>query len=97
MLSNYPPGVTGNEPEIAGYPEHEEDLECEGGVVQGPDGGDVECGWTGRETVYISHGEGVWHCPKCGLEQRFDLEDEYGPDPDAAWDARFDNDYEDGL
>lgn len=28
MSSNYPPGVTGNEPEIAGYPEREAEREC---------------------------------------------------------------------
>lgn len=28
MSGYYPPGVTGNEPEIAGYPETSEDVEC---------------------------------------------------------------------
>ncbi len=27
-MSNYPPGVTGREPEIAGYPERTEKVEC---------------------------------------------------------------------
>lgn len=27
-MTNYPPGVTGNEPEIAGYPERTEKVEC---------------------------------------------------------------------
>lgn len=33
-MSNYPPGVTGNEPQIAGYPERGENVECKNtGVV----------------------------------------------------------------
>lgn len=28
-LSNYPPGVTGREPQIAGYPEVERELDCD--------------------------------------------------------------------
>jgi hypothetical protein len=27
-VSNYPPGVTGNEPQIAGYPEQDMEVEC---------------------------------------------------------------------
>lgn len=29
MLSNYPPGVSGNEPEIAGFPEGSRFVECD--------------------------------------------------------------------
>jgi len=28
-MSNYPPGVTGNEPQIAGYPEFDQNVDCQ--------------------------------------------------------------------
>lgn len=34
MSSNYPPGVTGREPQIAGYPEIERELTCDGEDVE---------------------------------------------------------------
>jgi len=63
MSGNYPPGVTGFEPQIAGYDEAEgtQEVEC-------------ECGWTGEvpTTEEYSHGEVTWYaewkCPKCKEE-----------------------------
>ena len=60
MSGNYPPGVTGFEPQIAGYDEADgaQELEC-------------ACGWVGEvpTTEYISMGEVTWYaewiCPKC--------------------------------
>ena len=63
MSSNYPPGVTGMEPEISGYDEKD-------GLQE------VECGWdpcryaveVGTSEVY-SHGivtwVAEWKCPSC--------------------------------
>lgn len=85
MLSNLPPGVTGNEPQIAGYPEFEaKGLEC-GWEYERPESGELQiCAWTGTETVYVDRVgmTGLWECPECGQEHEIDLEAEYGPDPD---------------
>lgn len=73
-MSNYPPGVTGNELRIAG-PDWDGDIErecprCEQWVL-----------------VYASSFRGVlsWECPLCGNYE--DEEEEEGPDPDAAYEA----------
>ena len=51
-MNNYPPGVTGFEPQIAGYDEVESVREVE-----------CECGWLGEvPTVeYLSMGEVTWY------------------------------------
>lgn len=56
-MSNYPPGVTGNEFEIAG-PDWEDDMlvRC------------CDCGWAGMATVWAYRGETYWECPECGEE-----------------------------
>jgi len=62
-MSNYPPGVTGSEPEIAGYDEKDglQEVEC----------GNDPCTYTlevGTTEVY-SHGIVTWYaewtCPSC--------------------------------
>ena len=78
-MSNYPDNVTGNEPQIAGYPTVEltgvECSDCEWG-------GDVEEADVEGYTAY-------WTCPGCGINNETDDE---GPDPDAAWESRYDDD-----
>lgn len=74
-MSNYPPGVTGNEWQIAGAAEREVDAEC----ITEVDG--VECGWMG--TIDATSVDGVdwdWFCPRCGSMGFTEIDDE--PDPD---------------
>lgn len=91
MLSNYPPGVTGNEPQIAGYPESEIQVECDG-IFYDDDDNESPCDFSGQVTLVHDGLTGDWDCPKCETNHTVDLEAEYGPDPDAAWDSRFDYD-----
>ena len=78
-MSNYPPGVTGNEYEIAGWPEREETRD----VVCGYEGtyspcdfiaGDWECDFEGsvKGTLFgdrFSVCEFCWSCPSCGNDR----------------------------
>lgn len=77
-MSNYPDGVTGNEYQIAGYPTVElVDVECS------------DCEWTGDiEEADVEGVTAYWTCPACGINNETDGDDE--PDPDAAWDSRYD-------
>jgi hypothetical protein len=72
-LSNYPPGVTGNEYEIAGpdYERETDDFLC-------PNCGGIE----GLEAGY--HHVHWIDCLTC--DHRVELGDDYGPDPDEAYD-----------
>ena len=79
MASNYPPGVSGFEPQIAGYDEREVEREVyctvetcrefESEVI-------VLCTEvaTSRE-VYTINGHRFWTCPACGTEhEEYDIE-----------------------
>jgi len=83
-LSNYPPGVTGNEYAISGAEhEWEEEREC------------PHCG-VEQTLFHEAHHEFgvVAFCPDPDCEGRFgiDVADDYRPDPDEAYDrARDDN------
>ena len=60
---NYPPGVTGNEPEIAGYPETE--AVEEGACRDCPFWAEVTITtWTTPSEICKT-----WTCPECGSEQ----------------------------
>ena len=63
-MSNYPPGVTGNEFEIAG-PDWEGpiDRDCE------------DCRWIGEVDAWGYQGTLHWTCPECNTEH-----EEYGED-----------------
>ena len=82
MSSNYPPGVTGREPQISGYPEKEErrNVVCE--VDDGPG-----CRFEGTVVVTVfdiggDEAEVQWDCPQC-KRQNIEFEDiDRGPDPD---------------
>lgn len=98
-VSNYPPGVTGREPEIAGYREVEFERACNAAnvtikVVRADDGDIAEltvdvCPWIdGEVTASEVRGELVWTCPACGTEHR---EEPPEPDPDERWDSRYDS------
>lgn len=67
--SNYPPGVTGREYEIAGADkEFEAARKCE----------DEDCGFHGIVEIEEYQKQQWWTCPKCGKAH-----DKYvGPDPD---------------
>lgn len=80
MSSPYPPGVTGNEPQIAGYDERErETIEaCDNDDWDPKDGhpGMAVCGFNGPITVteFIVYrtsneiiGSRQWTCPRCGM------------------------------
>ena len=61
-MSNYPPGVTGNEYEIAG-PDWEEEIEC------------PKCE---KETVRLYYGGSWWiDCEHCGYGESGYVEDDY--------------------
>jgi hypothetical protein len=64
MLSNYPPGVSGNEPQIAG-PDWEEkrEVECDQ-VIDG----DINCEWAGTVDAYGWKDCWYWVCPRCSRE-----------------------------
>lgn len=73
MPSNYPPGVTGNEPQIAGYPECDKhgpygDAECPGcredrGLPPFSEPEPEECEGCGVE----QSSQMDWPCRDCGL------------------------------
>ena len=76
-MSNYPPGVTGNEPQIAGYYEKIDTRE-------------MQCRF--RDCEFEGEAEGTletdlidiwfhWICPDCGLENTTEIDsDEFLPD-----------------
>lgn len=92
-MSNYPPGVSGNEPDIAGYPERDVILEIEACDHEDADGN--VCGWGGlvdateyalsRLTTLTQ-----WTCPDCGTEHSFEGDIDDGPDPDDERDRLWD-------
>lgn len=97
MSSNYPPGVSGNEPEIVGHDEEEVTLQvtCDTerrGHFEGMGDWEEECGWTGDVVgtrVWLSPYEAIfhWECPACQGEH----EDTERYDPElAAQEARED-------
>lgn len=86
-MSNYPPGVTGLELQIAGPDaEWDEDMdvecandECE--MFDETQTVNVEA-WSYRGSATYN-----WDCPKCGHSHEFERDDINEPDPDAAYDA----------
>lgn len=60
-LSNYPPGVTGNEPQIAGYDATEEVREC-------PVCGEETEGWLSAMRGLVA----TWTCFECDHEDEID-------------------------
>ena len=87
-LSNYPPGVTGNEFEIAGPDAEWDEMQTCTNTVQAtiPQGGvysdssvmeDVEreCGFEGEVSCWSYQGVMHWECPDCGHEYEEDLND----------------------
>ena len=80
---DYPPGVTGNEPEIAGYPEGEAPHVCD----------DIECDHKDDAWPYYeAHNARYFDdCEECGLSQMevfpdWDEEDDV-PEPPDDWDT----------
>ena len=71
-MSNYPPGVTGNEFEIAG-PDREYSAERECDRVFG-------CGEISTVWVIGYRDEEWWDCPKCLHENTMYVEPDYHPD-----------------
>jgi hypothetical protein len=77
-LSNYPPGVSGNEPAISGYDESDgvQDLEC-------------ECGFSGEIPTFEVYEHGVvywtadWTCPDCS--ESYSSGGEYDPADYDNW------------
>lgn len=89
-MNNYPDGVTGNEPQIAGYPTMDlTDVECSGGYVTDDEGETVPCEFSGDvEEADFEFGTAYWACPVCSTTNETDIDDE--PDPDIAWESRYD-------
>ena len=72
-MSNYPPGVTGLEWQIAGCDEEEAVREC----------GGEECSFSGDVTIYWhTRTSGMWECPEC-----FDQHEEEASEPDEDWNS----------
>jgi len=67
MLSNYPPGVTGLEPQISGYPESEQEVHC------------TNCDSDEQMTVSWMDRMGIAVCPICESEIEVEPPE---PDPD---------------
>jgi len=79
MLSNYPNGVTGFEPQIAGYDEWSEERECDV-TVYDKDDNESLCDFVGVVDGYFDNGQMIWECPKCGNEKSESI-----PEPDEDW------------
>ena len=80
-LSNYPPGVTGAEYDIAGPDSEEEVIEtCPAD----------DCGYSGYVTVVHYREQWWWDCPECGLRTEGDDSEVEYEDPDSKYDSRFD-------
>lgn len=80
-MSNYPPGVTGNEPQIAG-PSYEEEVER-------------TCGSCGTTDLVVIQGYGyliTWQCAECGEDHEEEVDS--GPDPDEAYERRREQEWE---
>lgn len=75
-MSNYPPGVTGNEFAIAGPDFEDEDSAFCPRCAQDRDG-----------TVLGYQGERWFVCGSCETQTDLPSLDDEGPDPDAAYDA----------
>jgi hypothetical protein len=84
-LSLYPDGLTGREPEIAGYPERETTIEsqCDECDFEGEVEATEYMICAGREEDEVQY---TWTCPKCG-EENTDERTILTVDPDAVWDA----------
>lgn len=75
-MNNYPPGVTGFEPQIAGYPEipMSAEVECPAGGTHSYSDGDYDwdCGFGGlvKGSAINYDGEVIfyWECPECGKD-----------------------------
>ena len=80
MLSNYPPGVTGFEPEIAGYEEWSEKRECEATVYDENDN-ESFCDFRGVVDGWVDGEKLRWDCPKCGNE----ASEDYDVEPPEDW------------
>lgn len=92
---DFPPGVTGLEPEIAGAPEvMMRGVECDNDDAHTnitDDNGRVwpiiyDCPWSGDVEAVVGEGvhadyAGYWTCPLCGAENTDDLPDESDNDP----------------
>lgn len=76
-MNDYPPGVTGNEPEIAGYPERDavRQVECDNDdchmfeVPVDVEGTDILL----RQSRYEVEIEFVWECETCHTEQSAEI------------------------
>lgn len=91
-MSNYPPGVTGNEPAIAGLAEgNAKNLECaastDGEFTVTDEAGkgwtvnaSYECPWEGDVDAQYGGTKGCpiryWTCPLCGHEHEDELSDD---------------------
>jgi hypothetical protein len=51
-----------------------------------PDWEVAPCGFSSEVTAYFMGGRVYWTCPDCNTEYEGD-EDDFGPDPDAAYEA----------
>lgn len=78
-MSNYPPGVTGNEWQIAGVPEGTQEVECRNkdatlrilsNTIDGEYIGEgMECPYNGpADGYYTEYRTFIWDCPLCEKE-----------------------------
>jgi len=65
-MNNYPPGVTGREPQIAGFDdETDEYRECDGEVYNDETDESTPCVFAGKVSIGWSGRRGFWTCPVC--------------------------------
>lgn len=84
-MSNYPPGVTGNEWQIAGAPERVISADC---GVELPDVEDeAQCNFSGDvDAVAVDEfGDWEWYCPDCGYLQITTIEPDDPPERERDW------------
>jgi rubredoxin len=80
-MSNFPPGVSGFEPEVAGCSEIEEERTC------------PECSFEGFVTVEVGPHDQQWTCPTCNYTSEENIM-EYYDDSDSG---RYEDDYFDSY
>ena len=73
--SNYPPGVSGFEPNIIGYDEREVDTEVDCPADECDFLGTVSCTEVSTSRGdYLIYGDRYWTCPACGTDnEEFDI------------------------
>jgi hypothetical protein len=76
-MSNYPPGVTGFEPQIAGSHEMDEQLLVDACEFEGADGNVCTFEGGAVDGIVYDHEQFEWVCPECGTTNAMDVTERY--------------------